>query len=860
MNNPELLAPAGSPEALSAAVGEGADAIYLGLRSFNARMRSANFAYSQFEAAVDSLHKLAKKVYVTVNTVFEERETDRMWQFLDYLSRVGPDGIIVQDLGVVKLVRDHFPALKLHASTQMNVASAKGVNWLSRQGFRRAVVARELSLEEIRSICSGSNLEVETFVHGALCVSCSGLCLFSSYLGGKSANRGACAQACRRLYAEERSNGYFFSPNDLQLLDRVGDLADAGVASFKIEGRMKSAEYVGAVVAAYRYLLDNRKYDPERALLKAKEMLKADFARAKTSFNIDGLAAEGLLAPDFIDPEQSGGTGIKLGKVREVNVLDERRYAALDTRETVEEGDSVRLHRKDDAGRETSKVRSVISKGDGLYLALDCEARPGDELYLLQRKSAAKRYKDALPSDLDKFRRFPSFKRAPEFERPRGPKKRETPEGLWAVVDSPAGLHASLSRKPELALYDLNRDSSDALDRETKPLPYSKRELGLWLDPFFPQADEEWLEGRLDAWAAAGCHVAVANNLAHLSMLRARKFTIVAGPYLYALNSRAVAFLLEQGVDRVIPPIETSKQNLMRVAERFGSKCFAPMAFSSPALFRIRADLSKRYEFDRFYGRDEDEEYVLVPGSRGSTVVPSAPFSIVDRVPFLKGEGFDAFVLDFARMRVTKVAYKAAMQAADRGEALAGTGRFNWKAGFWNPETLSRDDEEPRREGRPGRASRVNGAEGERKGSGRSVAARTAAGRKTAEKRTPERTDRGSKADGKGDSGRADGARKNTGRGDAGRPGSVKKPMRRGEAATGSTRAESDDKRAGRRTASAANGGSRTKRAPGSGRASSPAGKGAERRQARESGPSKGGTKGGARQSYQSRARSKGKD
>jgi putative protease len=274
----EVLAPAGSIEALDAAIGEGADAVYLGLKSFNARMRTTNFAWSQFEAAVRSLHRMKRRIYVTVNTVFEQRESDRMYQLLKYLAAVGPDGLIVQDFGVARMVKDHFPSLKLHASTQMNVASAKGVNLLSKFGFNRVVLSRELDLDEIRSIRSSCNSELEVFVHGALCVSCSGLCLFSSYLGGKSANRGMCTQACRRryrlgsaedapeagsrldLWSEERldegaaggadsSSGYYFSPADLQLIDKVPDLAAAGVSSFKIEGRMKSAEYVGIVVS-----------------------------------------------------------------------------------------------------------------------------------------------------------------------------------------------------------------------------------------------------------------------------------------------------------------------------------------------------------------------------------------------------------------------------------------------------------------------------------------------------------------------------------------------------------------------------------------------------------------------------------
>ncbi len=318
----ELLAPAGNIEALDAAVGEGADAVYMGLKSFNARMRSANFSWNQFEAAVSAVHRLGKKIFVTVNTVMEEQETERMYRFLSYLDRRKPDGLIVQDFGIVRMVQEFFPGLRLHASTQMNIACAKAANMMSRSGIRRVVLARELGLDEIRQIRERTNVEMEVFVHGALCVSESGLCLFSSYLGGKSANRGMCTQACRRLYEAEASGGtpqgYFFSPHDLQLVDKIPDLVLAGVDSFKIEGRMKSAEYVGSVTAAYRYVLDHWKEDREGAVAAAKRMLASDFARAKTRYWYDSSSADNLL-----NPGQAGGTGIYLGKIERLRTVKE---------------------------------------------------------------------------------------------------------------------------------------------------------------------------------------------------------------------------------------------------------------------------------------------------------------------------------------------------------------------------------------------------------------------------------------------------------------------------------------------------------------------------------------------------------
>jgi len=711
MSTVELLAPAGNPEALDAAIGEGADAVYLGLRSFNARMRSSNFAFSQLEATVEYCRKNAKKVYVTVNTVFEERESDRMYQLLQYLDRVGPDGLIVQDLGVVNLVEQNFPKLRLHGSTQMNVASARGANLLSRHGFNRAVLARELSLEEIRKVAEATNLELEVFVHGALCVSASGLCLFSSYLGGKSANRGLCAQACRRLYSTEGSNGYFFSPDDLQLIDRVPDLVEAGVDSFKIEGRMKSAEYVGSVVAAYRHMLDNYKLDPERALSKARAILSSDFARHKTSYNISGS-----IDPDYIRPDQAGGTGLHLGKVRDVRVFEEKRYALVDSfraASSLAEGDSVRIHAADDSGRVTAKVREVKDNVKGLLIRLDADFHQGDDLYLLQTKSMSRRWKPVLPKDLGRFHRFPSRDTCPAAVIPHFEKGDfdAMPDGFYAVVDEVANLHLILASRPAKAMIVFDRKNAENLRLHEKDIPFKRDSLVFWLDPYLPEADSDWLAGELEYWVAQGQRIFVANNLGHLSLLRgldaaqaresvpyegqkhggkgkapkAQGLTIIAGPWLYAFNRHAAAFLFAEGCRFIMPPYEIGKQNFFKVAEGIPTKAFIPLVFAYPPLFRIRADLSRRYDFRYFTDRD-GSGYELVGRRDYSTVIPTKPFSLVDRVPFLKKEGYGKFVLDFSRVSLAKPLYKQVMKAAEEGTLLPDTGRFNWKDGFWYPD------------------------------------------------------------------------------------------------------------------------------------------------------------------------------
>jgi len=711
----ELLAPAGNPEALDAALGEGADAVYLGARSFNARMRSANFAYNQLEAAVDVCRKKAKKVYVTVNTVFEQREADRMWQFLGYLERVGPDGIIVQDFGVAKMAREHFPKLALHASTQMNVASAKGVNLLSRHGFKRAVLARELSLEEIRSIRGSTNLELEVFVHGALCVCVSGLCLFSSYLGGKSANRGACAQACRRLYSNESGSGYWFSPNDLELIEYVPDLMEAGVESFKIEGRMKSAEYVGAVTAAYRYMIDNWKLDRDRALAKAKAMLQSDFARPKTRLFIDGR-----LDPEFIRPDQAGGTGLPLGKVREIRALPEGRYALLNSFDGLAEGDSVRFHRADDSSRWTAKVRDVKEAPNGLYVRVDADFKQGDLVYLVQTRSMTKRHPPVLPRDLSRYHAFPSRQPAPDLRirgvesadpaRGRRVDSSDLPDGIYALVRSVSDLHILNAARPVKAMILFDRASARQLRTEEPTLPFKRDNLVLWLDPWFPESDSEWLKTELEYWIGRGQRIIAANNPGHLALIRQLNpkvaelrsqterrgsskddaaLTVIAGPWLYAFNRWAAAFLLGEGVRFIVPPLEISKQNLQKLIEGIPSSTLMPVVFSFPALFRTRSDLAVRYDFSEFFDR-EGSRYSLSSAGEGSVVTPSLPFSLVDRIPSFQKEGIGKYIFDFSRVRLYKPFYKQVMKAAEEGRPIPETSRFNWKDGFWRGDEESR--------------------------------------------------------------------------------------------------------------------------------------------------------------------------
>ncbi|MCL2197095.1 MAG: U32 family peptidase [Treponema sp.] len=708
----ELLAPAGSPEALDAAVGEGADAVYLGLKDFNARLRSANFTYAQFECALRSLRRMEKKVYVTVNTVFEQREADRMYQFLKYLSDQGPDALIVQDFGVIAMARAEFPSLRLHASTQMNIASARGANALSRYGVSRVVLARELSLKELRSIKTETNLELEVFIHGALCISVSGICLFSSFLGGKSANRGMCTQACRRLYHRadmSEGEGYYFSPNDLQLLERVPDLASAGIKALKIEGRMKSASYVGAVVSAYRLVVDAVSNGDEdeirRSIEQGQEILRNDFARTKTQYLFNG---GGNI--DWLNPEQDGGTGISLGTIQKVKGAGEERCALVTPPRglTLSARDSVRIHHSGDSGRVSQKLTFAEKAKTGGYWISVPEGSTGDHVYLIQTKEMRKRYAPVLTQVSGgkgpgrEKAPFPQIQLPHSEETGKKSKKGELfPEGLYVSVSRPEDFYILQSSRPQRVMLELSRKNARYLLSDNKPpLPFKPSEVILILDPFFPQAiaslsradgyNNEILAEEIEQLMERGYYQYVVNNPGHFSLFREfNKARLIAGPWLYMFNSWSLSFVSSLGVDAFVSPLENNRQNLEKTigSNKKLRKHFFTTVFAWPPLFNIRADLSKALGLNSF-ADNKDEEFLLSTSSEGTKVYPRKYFSIIDKIPFLKEAGFGRFIIDLCGPVLKKTNYKDLMRSVSENaegtlQPLPNSSRFNWKDGFY---------------------------------------------------------------------------------------------------------------------------------------------------------------------------------
>lgn len=367
---PELLAPAGGKEALQAAVENGADAVYLGGKRFNARQNADNFDGDTLRWALDYAHERGVSIYVTQNTVLLDEELDEALAQAEEVYRAGADALIVQDLGLAALVRRHLPDFPLHFSTQGTVYDLAGVEAAAALGARRVVLARELSHTEIRSIADRISIELEVFVHGALCQCYSGQCHLSAAIGGRSGNRGTCAQPCRLPYTLLRSDkpgattdnaagkivasGYLLSPKDLNLLSQVDKLAASGVASLKIEGRMKSPEYVALVTAAYRKYLDAYAADG-----RSRPVDPADQRELAQIFNRGGFTTGYFLGdpgPELITRDRPKHGGTALGTVIGGN-----------------------------PGKQQVRIRldAPLALGDGIEI--DCEGLPGNVVTFLQR-------------------------------------------------------------------------------------------------------------------------------------------------------------------------------------------------------------------------------------------------------------------------------------------------------------------------------------------------------------------------------------------------------------------------------------------------------------------------------------------
>ncbi len=382
----ELLSPAGSMESVFAAVNNGCDAVYIGGKYFSARQYANNFSIEEIEQVCDYCHLRGIKVYVTVNTLYKQKEIHALLNYTKQLYEIGVDALILQDIGAAQIIKKYFP-IPIHASTQLTSNHLKDINFLYQQGFSKIVLSRELSLEEVTYIAQNTEAEIEVFIHGALCVCYSGQCIMSSILGGRSGNRGRCAQTCRLPYTlyqgyDKIEEGHLLSPKDMQTITLLPEIIKSGVASLKIEGRMKSPEYVAGVTQIYRKYLDLYATSPENYEVDTK-----DLKILMQLFNRGGFT-EGYYKTnagrDMMSIERPKTWGLKTGFVDSYNEKAGR--VTIRTREPLVPGDGIEIwtQREPHVG---SNISRASKAGEFINLAIKGDISKNDVVYKTHDKA-----------------------------------------------------------------------------------------------------------------------------------------------------------------------------------------------------------------------------------------------------------------------------------------------------------------------------------------------------------------------------------------------------------------------------------------------------------------------------------------
>lgn len=730
----ELLAPAGSLPVFEAAVAAGADAVYVGAPGLNARNLARDFSMAEIAAMIDHAHGRGVKVYVAMNSLIREEELADAAKILHLLAAFQADGVIFQDLAVYRLIRDYFPTLAMHASTLMGAHNSLAVTRMAKMGFSRVVLARELTLAEIEIIHQKCDVELEAFVHGAMCFAYSGLCLFSSYLGGKSGLRGRCVQPCRRRYrwggGKAGKSGYPFSMNDLCGISLLPELAQAGVRSLKIEGRMRSVGYVDNVIRAYRLVLDHPE-GGDQVMAEAEILLENAMGRRRTKGFFPGTAQD-----DIVSPGHSGNVGQFLGKIEAFS----KKGPKVTLRAALAVGDRVRLHQEASGERQAFTVRSLskgtqpvetAEAGDAVWVSMEEKAARGDSLYLVdtagRRRSEAggstiqagrwrKRVDEllAVRGLVQLLRTFAIPEEPVPAKQGRVPEKGGRPSSFaspakksrvpfagarfWVKSDDPAHFAWQMPVRPGRLVLTLTRQSLVASRRLR--LPKKMADGLVWALPpiieeseiaFYRQAVKDLLArgnnsfqishfGQLELFEEDEQQPAEQEGTPVRGARRAvppQKLDLTGNYTLNVLNSLAVASLQQMGFSSVQLSVESDRAAIAALVRVTGGRGLGLTVYGRPALFtsRVSADVLRT---GQTFTSPKGERIVLLKKFGQTVAVPDEPFSLFAEMDELASLGLDFVVVDlsfFGTSRRDNESVQNALAGAARNTAA---NRFNY--------------------------------------------------------------------------------------------------------------------------------------------------------------------------------------
>lgn len=534
---PELLCPAGSPLAMDAAIDGGADAVYMGGTLFNARIYAKNFTGQELTEAIARAHFFGTKVYITLNTLVYDREMADFLRAAEHIYRDGADGVIIADIGAASVLHRYLPDLPLHASTQMSGHCTDAARILAENGFTRMVCAREMPYTDICEFTKNSPIEAEVFVHGALCVCHSGQCLFSSVVGGRSGNRGECAQPCRLPYNVNGKQKYPLSLKDLSLAEHVPELIDAGVASFKIEGRMKSPEYIRAVASVWRRLIDEgRRADKAEMDYLAGIFSRSGFTDAYFTSNINhtmlGVRSEAdKYKTRMLEPFDRIRRKIPIDISVSVQADKPMSVTAVGESGTVTVYGQVPMAAKNAPIDRESVLRSLSKLGDTPYEIRNAKADVGEGLMVpvswlnMLRRSAVEALKEQShclrnPAEQAKYS-------LPEFERP----NRKT---VSARFYSPS---------------QISEKAVKYFDRIYLPLhKYDSRANGVIMPAVIFDHEKEKVRKMLGQSMKSGAEYALVGNIGHIGLADSAGFKLIGDYRLNIYNRESVAAYRKLGL------------------------------------------------------------------------------------------------------------------------------------------------------------------------------------------------------------------------------------------------------------------------------------------------------------------------
>lgn len=658
---PELLLPAGNPESFYAAIKGGADAVYLGLKDFNARNRAKNFSYNQFFALRNEAQKNNVKVYLTLNTLVKNSELKDLLNNLQIIEKLNPDAVIIQDLGILYLLINFFPKLKFHASTQMAIQNSIGANFADKKGFERVILFREVTKSELEKISKKSKIDLEIFVHGALCYSFSGICLFSSYLGGMSANRGQCRQPCRRKYKSGGEDSYIFNLKDFQLIEHIPQLTKLGISSLKIEGRMKSAEYVYQVARAYRMAIDS----PDQ-IESAKKILEKDLGRQKNSYFYGGNVAAAISNLPY--------TGIEIGTVEKLFVDG----FAFSSNMAIHQKDRIRI--LDDKGKDSAAIKlnklhkmesaslievSRTEKNDTIFVKTDKSVTIGAKIFLAGLGEL--NFKNKLPVEKTHFKtknmnKLLSFRRQ-TMNKPQIFVRIDSRKWMRKIhFESLSYLILKLD-KAELQRFHLNRPF----------LKKNQHKIIMELPKFIPEADIHIYKQELHRLHREGLSNFMIAHISQKLILPKKKVNIFANESIYVLNDFAAQFLKDEGIETFVYPFESDFENLGNFAERRG---IVPIYYN-PELFYSRMPVSSQDNL-----ADNQYRYRHFRKEGTTRIVPDRPVAITQFKEQLFKMKYRRFLIDLSYEKPSENLLNRILKTWSQGKAIQPSSHFNFKLGL----------------------------------------------------------------------------------------------------------------------------------------------------------------------------------